>query len=173
MPNRTALIVIDVQRVYMEPTPMLTADGDDLVPKCRMLLEKARSTSTPILFVQHRSADQPDDPALVGIHPDLGRRPNEILVEKRFGSAFFKTDLENHLARSGADAIVFCGLATFGCVNATVMCALCKGYDVTVAQDAHGSTDFPDTPAKRMVALFNRTWEAAGATLLPSESITF
>jgi nicotinamidase-related amidase len=173
MTYRKALVVIDVQRVYMEPEPMLTADGDDLIPKCRGLLDRARDAAIPVLFVQHRSDDQPDDPDLVGIHPDLGLRPDEPVVEKRFGSAFFKTDLEPRLREAGIEELVLCGLATFGCVNATVMCAICKGYEVTVVRDAHGSTDFPDTPAAQMVEVFNRTWEAAGARLLPAASVEF
>jgi hypothetical protein len=30
----TALLVIDMQTLYMEPTPMVTIDGDDLLAKC-------------------------------------------------------------------------------------------------------------------------------------------
>ena len=62
MSEKRALMVIDVQRVYMEPEPMVTSDGDDLIDKCKGLIEKARAARVPVVYVQHLSDDQPDDP---------------------------------------------------------------------------------------------------------------
>jgi nicotinamidase-related amidase len=171
--RKAALLVIDVQRVYMEPEPDLTCDGDDLVEKCKRLIEKARGADVPIVYIQHRSEDEPDDPALVGIHPDLGRRPTEAIVEKRSGSAFFKTDLEKVLRTFGAKTLYVCGLATFGCVNATVMCALCKGYDTIVVRDAHGTPPLGGSTAAQLVDHFNAAWERAGATLVGEKGVRF
>ena len=173
MSQKQALLVIDVQRIYMEPEPMVTSDGDDLVEKCSGLIQTARASDVPVVFVQHLSDDQPDDPDLIGIHPALGRAEGEPVVQKRFGSAFFETDLEETLTDLDAETLYVCGLATFGCVNATVMCAVCKGYETIVVKDAHGSQSFPDTPAERMIEIFNGTWKRAGATLMKSEDVRF
>ena len=173
MATNEVLLVIDVQRLYMEPDPMKTSDGNDLVPKCRSLIESARSAGVPVIYVQHLSDDQPDDPALVAIHPDISPVEGEPVVQKRFGSAFFRTELGDVLAERNAKTLYICGLATFGCVNATVMCAVCKDYNVRVVQDAHGSPDFPDTPAETMVDIFNKTWERAGATLIQAADVWF
>lgn len=169
----TVLLVIDVQRVYMEPNPMVTCDGDDLIIKCRGLIERAREAGVPVIFVQHISEDQPNDPALVAVHPDIAPLEGEPTVQKRFGSTFFKTDLEATLAKMNAKTLYVSGLATFGCVNATVMCALCKGYDVHVVLDAHGSTSSLDTTAARMVEIFNEIWRNAGAVLVRAEDVVF
>jgi len=123
--------------------------------------------------LQHRSDDQPDDPDLIGVHPELAPRAGEPVVQKRFGSAFFKTDLEKALRRIGAKTLYVCGLATFGCVNATVMCAVCEGYDTIVVQDAHGAQDFPDSSAKDVIAHFNAAWERAGAQLMSAKNVTY
>ncbi len=168
-----ALLVIDVQRVYMEPTPMVTSDGNDLISKCQGLIRQAREAAVPVVYVQHRSDDQPDDPELIGIHPDLAPANGEPVIQKHFGSAFLKTTLESTLSEIGADQLHVCGLATFGCVNATVMCALCKDYDVHVIQDAHGCLSFPDQPAAAVIEEFNETWERAGATLIRAEDVAF
>jgi len=69
MGSTAALLVIDVQRVYVEPEPMVTSDGDDLIDKCSGLIGRARDAGVPVLFVKHRSGEQPDDPALVAVHP--------------------------------------------------------------------------------------------------------
>ncbi len=173
MSQKTALLVIDVQRVYMEPEPMVTSDGDDLIEKCARLIESAREAGVPVVFVQHLSDDQPDDPVLIGVHPELGRAEGEPVIQKRFGSAFFQTDLEETLADLDAETLYISGLATFGCVNATVMCAVCKGYDTVVVKDAHGSSGFPDTPAAQMIDIFNGIWKRAGAALVKSEDVQF
>ena len=173
MSHKTALLVIDVQRNYMEPEPMITSDGDDLVEKCSGLIESARGSGVPGVFVQHLSDDQPDDPDLIGVHPKLGRAEGEPVIQKRFGSAFFETDLEETLTDLGAETLYVCGLATFGCVNATVMCAVCKGYDTVVVKNAHGSSNFPDTPAAQMIEIFNGIWKRAGARLIGAVDVSF
>ena len=173
MNRDVALLVVDVQRVYMEPEPMVTSDGDDLIEKCRGLIDKARAAGVPVVYVQHLSDDQPDDPDLIGVHPKLAPQAGEPIVQKRFGSAFFKTDLESTLRDLGAETLYVCGLATFGCVNATVMCAVCKGYATVVVKDAHGSQAFPDSWAADVIEHFNRVWERAGARLMKEKDVTF
>ena len=82
MSQKQALLVIDVQRVYMEPEPMVTCDGDDLIAKCSRLIRTARAAGVPVVFVQHLSDDQPDDPVLIGVHPELGRAEGEPIIQK-------------------------------------------------------------------------------------------
>ena len=92
---------------------------------------------------------------------------------KRFGSALFRTDLEQTLADLGATTLYGCGLATFGCVNATVMCAVCMGYETIVVKDAHGAQDFDDSTAAQVVEHFNAAWERAGARLIRAVDVAF
>jgi len=173
MTRNVALLVIDVQRVYMEPEPMVTSDGDDLIVKCGSLIEKARGAGVPIVFVQHLSDEQPDDPELIAVHPDLAPRPGEPIVQKRFGSAFFQTEMEKTLREFGAKTLHISGLATFGCVDATVMCAICKGYDTVVVKDAHGARDLPDWPVNEVIDHHNAEWERAGARLVRASDVAF
>ncbi len=173
MSETRALMVIDVQRAYMEPEPMVTSDGVDLIEKCKGLIEAARAAGVPVVYVQHRSDDQPDDPELIGIHPELAPEAGEPVIQKRFGSAFFKTDMERILGGLGAETLYVCGLATFGCVNATVLCAVCKGYDTVVLRDAHGAQDFADSTAAQVIEHFNAAWERAGARLIQAADVRF
>jgi nicotinamidase-related amidase len=94
-------------------------------------------------------------------------------VQKQFGSAFFRTGLEENLNRLGAKTLYICGLATFGCVNATVLCALCKNYDVRVIRNAHGCSSFPGEPAADTIDAFNSSWKRAGATLVSFGDVGF
>jgi len=152
---------------------MVTSDGDDLIEKCGRLIDKARAADVPVVYVQHLSDDQPDDPELIGVHPELAPEAGEPVVQKRFGSAFFKTDLETILEGLGAKTLYVCGLATFGCVNATVLCAVCKEYETVVVKDAHGAQDFPESTAAQVVEHFNAAWERAGARLVRAKDVAF
>lgn len=60
MSNMGARLVIDVQRVYMEPEPMVTSCCCDLIDKCRGLIDRARAADVPVVYVQYVSDDQPD-----------------------------------------------------------------------------------------------------------------
>ncbi|MCX6099429.1 MAG: cysteine hydrolase family protein [Candidatus Bipolaricaulota bacterium] len=165
MMKKTALLVIDVQRAYMEPTPMVTIDGDDLLEKCGRLIRAARVAGVPLVYVQHMDEDSPADENLTRIHPAIAPRPDDAVVVKTFGSAFMKTDLEARLTDLDVKRLVICGLATFGCVNHTVLCALCRGYEVVVASDAHGTAPEGPFPPAETIRHFNATWGRAGAQL--------
>jgi nicotinamidase-related amidase len=91
-------------------------------------------------------------------------------VQKCFSSAFMKTNLDDLLKSRGIDRLYVSGLATFGCVNQTVLCALCRGYDVTVISDAHGARPI-EGPVTEMIGHFNRTWQPAGAALSTTAAV--
>jgi len=169
----TTLLVIDVQREYMEPEPFVTRDGNDLIAKCRTLLDSARAAGAPVVFVRHLDRQPPADPAKADICPELAPRCGEPIIEKRFASAFMKTDLDETLARLSAKRLVVCGLATFGCLNATVLCALCKGYDVAVVRDAHGARPLSDATVDQVFDHFEAAWVDTGAQLVPAAEVRF
>jgi nicotinamidase-related amidase len=171
--THSALLVIDVQREYMEPEPFVTCDGDDLIAKCRVLIDSARTAGVPVLFVRHLDRKPPADPALAQICRDIAPRETEPVIEKRFPSAFMRTDLEEILRRLSVQTLYVCGLATYGCLNATVVCALCKGYEVTVVRDAHGARPLGDVSPAQLIAQFESTWADAGAGLLRTAEVRF
>lgn len=109
-----ALLVIDVQRVCMGPGLFVTRDGDDPVVKCLMLIGSARVAGVAVIFVRHFDKVPPSDPALAKICPNLAPRESEPVIEKRFPSAFMRTDLEDAFRQRSAETLYDCGLATYG-----------------------------------------------------------
>ena len=167
MAEKTALLVIDVQPVFMTP-PMLTVDGDDLVAKCRTLIERARTGGIPVVYVQHVDEDdmpkdvRPEDKAF---HADIAPRQGEPIVEKIFGSAFMRTNLRDVLASEGIQHLFVCGLSATGCVHQTVLFAQLFDYDVTVVQDAVGAPEYPNFSAREGIETFSAEWEKVGIHL--------
>ena len=63
---------------------------------------------------------------------------DEPVIEKRWASAFFRTDLQQRLTDAQVDSLVVTGLTTSGCVRATAVDGLQHDYRVVVPREAVG-----------------------------------
>jgi len=171
-----ALMVIDVQPVFLDNADFRTLDGDDLVDKCSALIDRARAAGVPVIYVRH--ADDDDMPEGTSedakqFHPDLAPRPGEPIVDKIFGSGFMETDLDGVLTSNGIEGVVACGLSTYGCVNQTVLFAKLYGYDVAVVGNAHAGQNAAGFPTSKGIPIFHRAWEKAGIRVLGPGDVPF
>lgn len=70
----------------------------------------------------------------------------DIVVNKRMASAFFETNIPSLMVWHGCDSVVLTGGSTSGCVRATCVEALSRGYRVAVPEecvaDKHESPHF-------------------------------
>jgi len=168
MTAKTALIIVDVQPVFMNDPKMLTVDGDDLVRKCKSLLDRARDLGIPIVHIQHVDKDDMPNGTRdqdMAIHPSLTPLADEPVIGKRFGSGFMETTLEATLASTNARHLVVCGLSAYGCVNQTVLFAKLFGYQVTVVQDAIAAPDSEVWSVPDGIPIFLSNWEKGGILL--------
>jgi maleamate amidohydrolase len=159
--HRPALIVIDVNRGFTDPTSPLVCDLDDVVAAIRRLLDVARAAGIPVVFTTV-SYDETDKqtaaafidkiPALltleagthwVEIDPRIAPRDDEPVLNKLFASAFFGTALSSFLTANGCDSLIVTGASTSGCVRATVVDAIQHGYRPIVPREAVGDRN-PD-----------------------------
>ena len=145
--NRAALVVVDTQ-VGVVAT---AHNRDAVVGHIGELVAKARQGGVPVVWVQHEGEElvkgQPD----WQIVPELQPASGEILVPKNFNSAFQKTSLAELLAKADVSHLMLCGAATNWCIRATAFSALDRGYDLTLAGDAH-STDSIELGPDRVIA---------------------
>lgn len=75
---------------------------------------------------------------LEGLEP-LPRESNgagggELVVKKKYASAFFGTALASDLQVRGVDTVVLCGVSTSGCVRASALDAMQNGFRPMVCQ---------------------------------------
>jgi maleamate amidohydrolase len=71
----------------------------------------------------------------VEIDPLLQRRGDELVLVKKFPSAFFGTHLASHLVQRGVDTVIVTGCSTSGCIRATVIDAVSYGFRVVVPEE--------------------------------------
>lgn len=154
--RRPALLVIDVNVGFTDPSSPLVCDLDGVVAAIGRLLEEARRAQIPVVYttVSYTDGDKIAAAAFIDKVPALltleaGSRwveidlriaplPHEPVLNKLFASAFFGTPLSSLLASAGCDSVVVTGASTSGCVRATAVDALQHGYRPVVPREAVG-----------------------------------
>jgi ureidoacrylate peracid hydrolase len=107
--------------------------GIDLLTHTHKILPKSREERIqkhPICVRGTWDADVVDE-----IRPS----PNDHIVIKRRDSAFQDTEIGVWLESQGVDTLVFCGIDTSICVEASLRDAFNNGYDVVLISDATAS----------------------------------
>ncbi|MDD5264893.1 MAG: isochorismatase family protein [Candidatus Bipolaricaulis sp.] len=164
----TALLVIDVQNAYVRTLDLTTIDGIPLVDRLVEVIATARAAGLPVIYIQQRdprfSVGSPD----LAIPEAIAPRDGDPTIWKSHPDAFRATDLQATLVRLGTRRLLICGLATTGCVDATVFGAIQHTYETWVLADAHSGGGSLQT-----LAYYNSTWPVVGATVVRSDVIDF
>jgi nicotinamidase-related amidase len=149
----TALLVIDVQPGVVGEAYHL----DEVLNNINLLLDRARTSGTPVIYVQHNEpAMQPGTP-LWQIHTAIAPRDGEPAVQKESPDSFHDTRLQAELEARGIKRLVITGAQTQLCVDTTARRAVAQGYDVLLASDAHTTDDSATLPAEKIIAFYNDT----------------
>ena len=159
----TALLIVDVQRGNTGDAH----DRDGVIARINSLLDQARRTGTPVVWVQHSDEHLVEGSEDWQYADELTRDESEPMVHKHFGDAFEETDLENVLAERKVGRVVVTGASTDLCIRATLHGAMARGYDATLVGDAHTLEDpskwgLPFN-AEQVIAFTNSYWDEAAA----------
>ena len=149
-----ALLVVDMCRGFIDTSSPLGFECKELIQANIVLVDRFREMNLPIIFtttiyrdVSEASVFRSKIPALNILKPgseetsflkELSPSSNELLVEKKFASAFFQTNLADELSKMNVDSIIVSGVTTSGCVRATALDSLQNNFLTTVAEDCVG-----------------------------------
>jgi maleamate amidohydrolase len=166
--KRPALLIVDFVMAYLDKESPLYAGVEDALASNERLLETARAARTPVVFTNVEYAPGGQDggifyrklPALklfergspLGAFP-VALTPNagELVVTKKYASAFFGTSLASTLTAMHIDTLLITGLSTSGCVRATALDACQHGFLPFVVRDACGDRH----PGPHQASLFD------------------
>ncbi len=174
MASDTALMVIDVQIGLIEEGAF---EPDRLINNVKALIDKARSSDIPVIFVQH-SADwiedslHPSKPTFA-IHPAIAPQAGDTVVQKHNPDAFQDTNLQAVLAEMGIKKLVVAGMQTEMCVDTSCRAAFSRGYEVTLAGDAHTTFDSGVLKATDIIKHHNNVMNDSFAKVKPTAEIEF
>ena len=159
---RTALLVIDTQKGVIDGA----VRRDEVVANIGRLVDKARSASVPVVWVQHADGRLERESEAWEFVPELKREQSEPLVHKNFGDSFEASKLEEILAEARVGRLVVTGAQSDGCIRSTIHGAFTRGYDVTLVTDAHTTEDLTSwgaPPPEDVIRHTNLYWEDQAA----------
>jgi nicotinamidase-related amidase len=150
-----ALLVVDFINGFTDPKSPLGGDFASELNATRQLQEAFRRAGLPIVYTTTAYAPDLRDGGhfvkkvpslailqhgspLIEIDARLAPQPGERIIEKKYASAFFGTDLDGHLRALGADTVILAGCTTSGCIRASAIDSLQYAYHTIVVRDAVG-----------------------------------
>jgi len=161
--ERPAVLVVDLQLGFTAPeVSPVAGELGAVIAATNRILAAARVAGAPAYFtVIGYDPECMDDAGLwpkkgpylrtltlgsdlVKLDPRIERRPSDLVLVKKYASAFFGTHLAPTLAAKGVDTVVVTGCTTSGCVRATIVDALGYGLRPIVPVEAVG--DRADEP---------------------------
>jgi ureidoacrylate peracid hydrolase len=167
-PERTALLVVDVQNDFCHADGYFSRVGFDVRPcaeaaaRIGPVVGDARALGLTVVWTMSTNADPPEHRLLPlrfrrdGVEarpPDqfvpgawgwqlvdgLEPESDELVVRKPRYDAFLRTSLEDDLRSRGIDTLVVTGVITNCCVDTTARSAFMRGFDVLVLEDCVGT----------------------------------
>jgi nicotinamidase-related amidase len=164
VPDRTALLLIDLQRDFLDPEGWYAQSGVDIghmrrvIEPTKRALEAARRAEVPVIWTRHGYRDERDAGPFLQLRPflrdgglrldtwgfdlldELEPRPEDWIVEKNRLSAFFQTKLELVLTALGTETLLIGGVLTNQCVAATSKDAMFRDLKPIVVRELTGTT---------------------------------
>ena len=164
-PARTALLVVDIQNTYLEPSedseeaarwqPFYERMNNIVIPNNARLLQWARGAGIEVMFARiacqtqdgrDRSLSQkkpgfnylllPKDRDDSQMVPELTPQGDEIVVTKTTDSALTGTNLRLMLRNIGITDVIVTGIFTDQCISSTVRSLADESFNVLVVHDA-------------------------------------
>ena len=154
VPSRTALINVDMQRCFVDGSPLASPEGPALVERVNRLTRACRAAG--ILVVHTRGwmkKDRSDlgvmgelvPPFIVELYTEgeesaelddgVEVEPIDVILDKTRYGAFHGTDLEATLRRRDIDTVIVTGIATNVCCDTTAREAAQHDFRVFFVSD--------------------------------------
>jgi nicotinamidase-related amidase len=148
---KRVIIVVDMINDFV--TGKLGSDGArKIVANIVLLLKKAKEREIPVIYLRDAHSSDDKELGVWGEHamkgtqgseiiPQLQPEKNDIVIDKKWYSAFVDTQLHDILKQMGIDTIIFTGVSTDICVQNNVASAYFLEYKTIVLRDCTASLD--------------------------------
>jgi len=156
--EKAAIINIDLQRAYTDIDTFATAyqTHPGQIEFINAISAAARSKGMPVIWTYVAYMDNADDAGVWGTRTDtpdslqnikvgseraeFDRRleidmQSDAIINKRMASVFHETNLQSLLVWHQVDTVILSGGSTSGCVRASAVEALSRGYRVIVPEE--------------------------------------
>ena len=161
VPNKMALINVDMQNLFVDGYPLSAPDGLELLERINKFADVCRGTGITVIHAMH--VVRPDGsnigvlgdiiPAVKGgvinkgaeaslLHKGLDIKDGDIVLEKPRYGAFHGTDLELILRARDIQSVIVTGITTSVCCETTAREANARDYQVFFLSDGTSTFSF-------------------------------
>ncbi|MDQ3897763.1 MAG: cysteine hydrolase [Actinomycetota bacterium] len=167
--TRTALINVDMQRCFVEGSPLAPPDGLALVERINRLARAGRQAGALVVHTRVWMTPDRSDVGVMGeivppflvdlytegndmaeLHDALDVEPDDIILNKTRYGAFHGTDLEGILRSRGIDTVIITGIATNICCETTAREAAQHDFRVFFLSDGTATKEMNGVAAEEL-----------------------
>ena len=176
MAHKRALLVIDVQNEYFTGGLPITHPVGHL-ETILQVMDRAAASRVPTAVIQHHFTDDSLPLFQRGtksweLHPEVARRPREVLIEKNLPGSFTGTELEGWLRERGVETVTIAGYMTHMCCDTTARQAVHRGYTVEFLRDATGTLALSNSAGEVTAEELQRSILCGAQQMLLSEVLS-
>jgi nicotinamidase-related amidase len=169
--NSTAFVIVDMQNDFVRSSaPLGVPDAVKTIGPINEVKDLFRRSNRPVIFTRfvagsessllwtwspqieeptncckigHRRyyEDIKSERECIAVIDELGPQPEDMIIDKYWYGAFFRTNLEDVLRSFKADTVVVAGTVTQICVEETARQAFHHGFKTIVLRDCVSSFD--------------------------------
>jgi ureidoacrylate peracid hydrolase len=169
VPANAALINVDLQRCFVEGSPLASPDGRVLIDKINGLIRVCRSAEVRVVHTRGWMAKDGSNlgvmaelvpPFIIGLytegsptaelHEALDVAPEDLIVSKTRYGAFHGTDLAQQLHDWGVDTVIISGVATNICCDTTAREASQHDFRVVFLSDGTATKEMNGVSAEEL-----------------------
>ncbi len=152
------LLIIDAQHELIDGNQKEHAvyNKESLIQNINLVIDKARNSSIPVIFVRDLDVAEGQGKGFE-IHDGILVPDHSKVFDKAATNAFHGTGLLEYLKTKEIEHIVMMGCKTQHCIDSAVRTATIQGFDVTLVEDGHSTTDSEQLRAEQIITHHNAT----------------
>jgi len=153
-----ALLVIDAQQELIDGNEQEqgVSRREELLQNINEVVERAVSLGHSVVFMRDLDVAEGKG-AGFEIHSEIKIPPAARIFDKKATSSFYGTPLLDFLNDSRIEHIIIMGCKTEHCIDTAVRSATVNGFDVTLVEDGHSTTDTAALSAAQIIDHHNKT----------------
>ena len=115
---KPALLVIDVQNEYFDPSQACSDSLRAAIEYINAAIDLFRKKNLPIVVIQHKNEDRGFVPGKSGfdVPESVKLEPQDLRIVKTYSNSFTKTGLAEKLKEFGIDTVIVTGFCAEFCV---------------------------------------------------------
>lgn len=138
--NHVAMLMIEMQNALVEKNPynILTT-----LKHIKEVLEFVKEQGGHIIYIRQNDGPGKELQANTrswNIHVSVEPRSNDMIIDKKYPSAFKETKLKEYLDQNNINTLILVGLKTDQAMDATIKVAYEYGYEIIIPK--HTNTTF-------------------------------